>query len=189
MRFVLFIVGFLMAMPAWSITYQLGFTGTPVGSGTCNALPESYQATNTCVSALAAVNACMTANNFTEYTALSCSAATIVAGTKVYINAGQTAYVTAVAPVTKCPAGQYYNFGLKLCASETAVTISNCLPSIRTISPCPSGYAPSVSSYSQSDPTTHYSNPLDGVAIQEILYAIGMAVCAAVGIGVGVKLV
>lgn len=139
----------------------------------------------TCAAVTLGYNKC-SANAGQGITITGCSVATVAVGTTLTRSiGGRTVKVTAIPAQPTCAAGTHLVESTNTCVSD----VLTCVPSMRTIDPCPSGYAPSVSSYSQSDPTTQYSNPLDGVAIQEILYAIGMAVCAAVGIGVGVKLV
>lgn len=190
MRSVITLLFLLFVFDANAITYQLGFNGTPLAGFTnCNNLPESYRVTASCADALLAANACLTANGVSSsYKASSCSAATIVAGTKIFVNPSQTAYITAIAPVTKCPAGQYYNYSLGMCASEIAQTLSSCMPSIRTVSPCPSGYAPTTALPIGSGAATPLSSDFDRLPIQDMIYAVGVAVCALLGVSVGVRL-
>lgn len=63
-----------------------------------------------------------------------------------------------------------------------------CTPSYRTIAPCPAGYAPSTAAPVSTDPSDPYTSPFDSLPVQDVLYAIGVALCGLMGVAVGVRL-
>lgn len=68
----------------------------------------------------------------------------------------------------------------------TPAVIGDCVPSIRTVGDCPAGYAPSTATVGQN--LDSYTGGFDGMPIQDMLYAIGISVCALLGIATGVRL-
>jgi hypothetical protein len=73
--------------------------------------------------------------------------------------------------------------------TQEGTAAEGCVPSVRTVTPCPSGYAPAVMvpiDDSQPDP---YKSEFDAMSIQDILYSMGICFFAVIGIGVGIKLV
>lgn len=71
--------------------------------------------------------------------------------------------------------------------SAPVVTVP-CVPSARTIDPCPSGYAPSSASGVSSGAVDTYSSPYEKLPIQDLIYAAVITFGGLLGIGVGVKL-
>jgi hypothetical protein len=61
-----------------------------------------------------------------------------------------------------------------------------CLPSVRTVAPCPSGFAPGTLATGTTG--GGFETALDGMPLQDILYAIGVSICALMGISVGTRL-
>jgi hypothetical protein len=64
-----------------------------------------------------------------------------------------------------------------------------CIPAFRTISPCPSGYAPNNMLSLDSSDVNPYLSEFDSMPVQDILYSIGMCLFGLLGLGVGVKLI
>lgn len=63
-----------------------------------------------------------------------------------------------------------------------------CVPAVRTVEPCPTGYAPKeiiVQSSQQPDP---YQSSLDAMPMQEMLLAICVGISGLLGFSVGVRL-
>jgi hypothetical protein len=71
--------------------------------------------------------------------------------------------------------------------TETGVPDS-CVPSVRTIAPCPSGFAPAVMSPLELSAVDAYESQFDTMPLQDMLYSIGVCFFALLGIAVGVKL-
>lgn len=92
-----------------------------------------------------------------------------------------------------CPTGPASQWGCSgmnwqvffLTASVGAVT---CIPAVRSVAPCPSGYAPATATEEvvTADP---YGSAFDGMPVQDMIFAVGMCVCGLLGVGVGVRLV
>lgn len=73
-------------------------------------------------------------------------------------------------------------------SSQSCIIQWNCIPSVRTVDPCPSGYAPASVTVSSADPGGAYSSAFEKLPIQDILYGLGVTVCGLLGIMVGTKL-
>jgi hypothetical protein len=91
--------------------------------------------------------------------------------------------------------GPYCSAGLSLdttfyqCTGEGVGSAgSGCVPSIRTISPCPSGFAPAGTSPLHDGPPDPYISEFDTMPVQDMLYSVGMCLFGLLGISVGVKL-
>jgi hypothetical protein len=63
-----------------------------------------------------------------------------------------------------------------------------CVPSVRTVPPCPSGFAPSSVAPLSDDLPDPYLSDFDKMPIQDMLYAIGVCLFGVLGIAVGVRL-
>lgn len=63
-----------------------------------------------------------------------------------------------------------------------------CIPSARTIAPCPAGYAPSVAEPLSTNPSDQYTSAFDALPLQDMIYALGVALCGLFGVAVGVRL-
>lgn len=79
--------------------------------------------------------------------------------------------------------------GVASCTAMTVLSPVSCIPSPRTIDPCPSGYAPSSVNGSSGTVGDSYSSAFEKLPIQDMLYGIGMAICGLLGLGVGTRLV
>jgi len=65
----------------------------------------------------------------------------------------------------------------------------DCVPSVRTVAPCPSGFSPSnVAAAGAMQPDT-YSSAMDAMPMQDLLYVLGVAICGLLGIGTGARLI
>jgi len=76
-----------------------------------------------------------------------------------------------------------------VCTSMTVASPISCVPSGRTIEPCPSGYAPSAVVGNTSTVGDSYSSAFEKLPIQDLLYGIGIALCGLIGVGVGTRLI
>lgn len=66
--------------------------------------------------------------------------------------------------------------------------IPTCIPSPRTIDPCPSGYAPGTVSGLSSEVGDAYSSAYEKLPLQDMVYASLVAVCGLLGVAVGTRL-
>jgi len=97
-------------------------------------------------------------------------------------------FITVTSISVACPAGQHAE-NYTNCVNDSAVAlVETCVPAIRTMSPCPSGFAPSAIDPSVSAAADPYLSEFDTMPIQDMLYSIGMCLFGLFGIGVGVKL-
>jgi hypothetical protein len=124
----------------------------------------------------------------TGHTMLTCNNDPLQVGTAF---AGQSSgglfFVISVGSITPvCPAGQQYDLLTSSCIPAYA-NDGSCVPSIRTISPCPSGFAPRSVEAGPGD-IDPYESQFDTMPVQDMLYAIGIGLFGVVGIAVGVKL-
>ncbi len=75
--------------------------------------------------------------------------------------------------------------------SLTSMTITNpisCIPSGRTIDPCPSGFAPASVTSETWAGTPAYSSVYEKLPLQDMVYAAFVSLCGLLGVGVGVRL-
>lgn len=62
----------------------------------------------------------------------------------------------------------------------------NCVPSTRTVAPCPSGTAPDVVTVtSAASAPEFYPSNFDHMPVQDVLFALGMVLCFVAGIAGG----
>jgi len=140
-----------------------------------------------CTALRSALDACAPV----PWVSTGCSAEQPIIGTKInWVNPSTSATTTwsVVGLSINCEFGEHLDAVTQLCVSNDTVNIQACLPSSRTIAPCPSGFAPAnaiPSSTAQPDP---YLSNYDTMPVQDILYAIGVALFGVLGIGIGVKL-
>lgn len=72
---------------------------------------------------------------------------------------------------------------------ETPVPTVVCSPSFKTVSPCPTGYAPKEVSVQTSQQPDAYQTTFDAMPLQEMLYALCIGIAGLLGFSVGVRLV
>lgn len=116
----------------------------------------------------------------------ACSSDPAVTGTSVTWSTGSV-FVLTVTPI--CVAGTHLDTSTQTCVDDITIPVASCMPSIRTISPCPSGYAPTNAIPAGSGAPTPFTSAFDGLPIQDMIYAVGIAICALLGVSVGVKLI
>jgi ABC-type Na+ efflux pump permease subunit len=63
-----------------------------------------------------------------------------------------------------------------------------CVPSLRTVAPCPAGYAPKEISIQSSHTPDIYGTTLDALPLQEMIYALSIGIAGLMGFSVGVRL-
>lgn len=140
----------------------------------------------TCQEFLTVFNACQVAAGRAVGTA--CSGDPLTVNT-VITRQGVTYTDTITAIASNCAAGTHFDISTASCVEDVAIAVASCMPSIRTISPCPSGYAPTNAIPAGSGAPSPFTSAFDGLPIQDMIYAVGIAICGLLGISVGVKLV
>lgn len=125
---------------------------------------------------------------FPGQTLETCSTSYIGTGTTFRLMpSGAVLTVTSVLPI--CVQGTHFDSSTYTCVDDVTIAVASCMPSIRTISPCPSGYAPTNAIPAGSGAPSPFTSAFDGLPIQDMIYAVGIAICGLLGISVGVKLV
>lgn len=61
----------------------------------------------------------------------------------------------------------------------------NCIPSQQTVSPCPTGTAPDVTSVESSLSVERYEGHFDHIPSQDLIVGVAMVLCLVLGIGAG----
>jgi len=131
----------------------------------------------------------------TSLTALSCSTDPIMVGTsfaRVRDSDGVAVTSVLVSSIVRsliCTTGTHYDSSTDTCVDDVNISVASCLPSIRTIAPCPSGFAPTNAIPVGSGAPAPFTSAMDGMPLQDMLYAIGIAICGLMGVAVGIKLV
>lgn len=62
-----------------------------------------------------------------------------------------------------------------------------CIPSGKTVPPCPSGTAPDTISVTSADAPEYYSGNFDHIPVQDLVVLLLLVVCFLFGIGMGRK--
>lgn len=194
----LFFLLAVLIVPVSNATTQLFTFSNFVGSyspsvAACPINTKNYvqgKTAVTCNEARAALDQCLVDQGKAMYWLSSgCSADPVIVGTKIYLNGSTSNYVTAATSTTVCPTGQRFDTATLTCVYETAQNISSCLPSIRTIAPCPSGFAPANAIPLGSKAPDPYVSNYDTLPLQDMLYAIGMIIAGLFGFGIGTRLI
>lgn len=120
-------------------------------------------------------------------TITSCATNPITPGSTFTWSNGTTGTFNTITFV--CGAGTHLDTSTNTCVDDVTIAVASCMPSIRTISPCPSGYAPTNAIPAGSGAPSPFTSAYDGLPIQDMIYAVGIAVCALLGVSVGVKLI
>lgn len=181
-KFLLLFMMFFSALSHGAFTFNASI------SGNCT---NVYVANLTCNSVKLAVDTCAKAALAAYESTLSCTADPVVNGTKLSYRYGGTVYSDVIVSniLTVCPSGTHLDSSTKTCVDDITTAIASCLPSIRTIAPCPSGFAPTNAIPIGSGAAAPFVSDFDGLPIQDMIYAVGMAVCGLLGIVCGVRLV
>jgi hypothetical protein len=96
--------------------------------------------------------------------------------------------ITVTSISVACPAGEHAE-NYTTCVPDAAVSlVETCAPSIRTVAPCPSGFAPAAIEPLVSAVADPYLSEFDTMPVQDMLYSIGVCLFGLLGISVGVKL-
>ena len=171
---------------------------------------QSYTVSSfSCTDVKAAINACQISHS-TAYRPATCSADPVTNGTVIGATPNGSWNISGIV-YTTCSSGYHVDLLTNLCVANSITTCStgfhldtatstcvadtptagtvNCLPSIRTVAPCPSGFAPSNVSVTTTETANPFSSSMDALPIQDMLYAIGVAICGLMGVAVGIKLV
>lgn len=142
-------------------------------------------ATRNCADVKASATYCLQNNGYPSYSASTCTSDPVVVGTT--INFTPSGYWNITGITGNCDSGYSWNTSTLTCVPTTPSVV--CTPSNRTISPCPSGYAPkeiTVQSSQQPDP---YQSSFDALPLQEMLLALCIGVSGLFGFSVGVRLI
>lgn len=172
--FVLALLASSWASAGWKVTFVEA--GTPILNPSSLSCSEIGSLSSVFLANAGAVG----------YTVASCSSDPVIVGTRMYWNNGS--YWTVQSSVFSCAAGTHKDTSTNTCVDDVTIAVASCMPSIRTISPCPSGYAPTNAIPAGGGAPMPFTSAYDGLPIQDMLYAIGIAVCGLLGISVGVRL-
>jgi len=128
--------------------------------------------------------------NIAGYTIGSCSSDPVAIGTNLnWVYGGGPAGAWTITDVrVVCATGTHWDTSTQTCVDDITTAIVSCLPSVRTISPCPSGFAPTNAIPAGSGAPDPYLSKFDSMAVQDLLYAIGVCLFGVLGLGIGVKL-
>lgn len=171
----------------WFCGYAQAAYTVNLGWSTFNGL---IAVTNSCADVMAVVIAKAETVTPGYYTNNGCSTNPVAAGTKLYVRTSDPVTNWNVASISiYCAAGTHVDTSTNTCVDDVTIAVASCMPSIRTISPCPSGYAPTNAIPAGSGAPSPYTSAYDGLPIQDMIYAVGIAVCALLGVSVGVKLI
>ena len=122
------------------------------------------------------------------YVVGSCTSNPVFVGTVIQLwplDGGGNREITGIVPFTpSCDTGSEFDYSSQNCISLRR----ECLPSVRTIAPCPSGFAPTNAIPIGSGSPDPYLSKFDSMAVQDLLYALGVALFGVLGLGIGVKL-
>lgn len=155
---------------------------------TFNDAPNSCKVLNvndpSCTTVRLAAQNCLNSLIGGGYTAISCSSDPVKAGSSVSF--GGSGWL--ISNVFGCPTGTHLDSSTNTCVDDITTAIVSCLPSIRTISPCPSGFAPTNAIPAGSGAPDPYLSKFDTMPLQDMIYAIGVCFCGLIGLGIGVKL-
>jgi len=189
----LLIIVFLMTLSSFTLaSYNVSTNVSPVP---CKTLEVPFA---TCGDLKPGLLSCMNINvSSSDWQDLTCSvnnpltAGVVVTFKRVFKSTSELIFtnysITSVALV--CDSGQHYDSSTNTCVDDITIAVASCMPSIRTISPCPSGYAPTNAIPAGSGAPNPFISAMDGMPLQDMIYAVGIAICGLMGIAVGVKLV
>jgi len=119
---------------------------------------------------------------------VGCNNSSVVVGTLLTFASGGSWTVLSIAN-NVCFSGQHWDTSTNSCVDDVSIAVASCMPSIRTIAPCPSGFAPTNAIPTGSGGPAPFTSDMDGMPLQDMLYAIGVAICGLMGVAVGLRLV
>lgn len=137
-----------------------------------------------CASYKAVVTAYVQANGYPTLTANSCSNDPVVVGSVITFSNTGTWTISSI--TAQCSTGYTWNSSTLNCDPLPSVV---CSPSFKTVSPCPTGYAPKEVTVQTSQQPDAYQTTLDAMPLQEMLYALCIGIAGLLGFSVGVRLV
>lgn len=173
MRSVLFLLLTVFSSASFAATYLIR-----TDDSVC---PYFSSAALTCAAVAGSYNSCSALAGSTVTVTGCASGTTVAAGTKLTKTGGAGfVNVTAIPAQPTCAAGTHLVLETNTCVSD----VLTCVPSMRTIDPCPSGYAPSVSAYSTTQ-LPGYPSIFDAMAMQDVLVACAYAVFLMLGFHCG----
>lgn len=130
------------------------------------------------------------AKNTAGVTLGACTSDPMIIGARITgIQGGESTYrytLSLISPV--CAAGYHLDTITNSCVNDLSTSLASCMPAIVTVSPCPSGYAPTMAIPTGAITTSSITSEFQSLPIQDMLYALGMAVCGLLGITTGVRL-
>lgn len=153
--------------------YTISSGGTPL-----------TMADRSCASYKAAATTFVQSNGYPTLTANSCSNDPLIVGTIITFSNSGTWSIASI--TATCSTGYTWNASTLNCDALPSVI---CSPSFKTVSPCPTGYAPKEITVQTSQQPDAYQTTLDAMPLQEMLYALCIGVSGLLGFSVGVRLV
>lgn len=137
-----------------------------------------------CSDVKSSINACLS-TNYPTYSTSSCTTELVGIGTR--INFSPSGYSDVTAITGTCTSGYVWNATTLSCESINLTVV--CSPAFKTVSPCPTGYAPKEITVQTSQQPDAYQTTLDAMPLQEMLYALCIGIAGLLGFSVGVRLV
>lgn len=163
------------------------YAAVTVFSNNLQGCVSSVASTKSCADVLAGFQLCQDGID-PNWILTTCTSDPVTVGTmlkKTYTDGTTVGFGSITDIKVACVSGTHLDTSTNTCVDDVSIAVASCMPSARTIAPCPSGFAPTNAIPSGSGGPVSYPAIFDAMPVQDVLVAIGYTLLFGLGITFG----